>query len=278
MPSTIQAHLMFAGHAAQIGDTLAFTEQWISHNLRDDLPSNEYLPDIGDIPLSANIIGTQSIVAANLQYLTCKTITEQEYIEGDVRGTIYTVQYDDSREDGLNTDPTQNENNVIVNISSAAQVDSYTKDSSDTSLQKLYVKEGATYKEAKNPTITKISSIINVSTTKRYRNKTLTEIIALGTKAGSTNTSTQWGIPAGCILYNGNSSAPIQEIVNSIVKVNWNVTHNYSIKYIPGSDYTNQPTWDHVWYNGYYTKLYSDAQGTAYKLLYPRDTLPNDLP
>jgi hypothetical protein len=277
MPTSIQAHLLYAGHAAQLGDVLSFTEQWISHNLRPDLPSNEYLPDIGDSPLSGNIISVQSVVANKLPFLVCKTVTEQEYLEGNVRGTIYTVQYDDSLEDEVNQEPTQDDDVVILSISSGAQVDTYTKDPLDKKSQKLYIKEGSTYVEGKNLTINKITCLTNVSTTKRYRNQTAQQIIALGAKAGKVNTSTMWGQAAGCVLYNGHTATPIQEVVNDVVAINWNVTNNYSIKYIPSLTTSNEPTWDHIFYNGIYSKLYKDATGSQYMLLYARDTLPDDL-
>lgn len=275
MASTIQAHLLYAGHAAQFGDILSLTEQWISHNLRPDLPSTEYLPDIGDNPLSGNIINAQSIVNANLQFLVVKTITEQEYLEGDVRGTIYTVQYDDALEDAVTEEPTQDEDTVIVNISSGAQVDTYTIDPNDPSAQKIYVKNPlGEYEEGKNLTINKIVCLTNVSTTKRYRDKTLVEILAIGDLAGNVNNAGMWGQDVGNILYNGISTSPIQEIVNDTVEINWNVTNNYTIKHIPGIDLYN---WQHTFYKGDYTLLYSDKAGTTIDL-YPSETLPNDIP
>jgi hypothetical protein len=272
---SISAHLLYAGHALTLGTVTTFTEMWISHNLRPDLDANETLPELGDSPLEANIISGQSVVADVLDKLFCKSISEGEYLEGDVRGTIYTVQYDDAITDGVSEEPTNDTDTVILSIASAAQVDTYTKDPDTPGLQKLFVKEGSTYTESKNITINKITALINVSTTKRYRNQSAQQIIAMGAKAGSTNTAEQWGVPAGCILYGGHTATPIQEVVSDVVQINWNVTHNYAIRYIPGI--TNEPTWDHVFYNGIYTKLYKDNAGSAYMTLYPRDTLPNDL-
>lgn len=276
MPSSIQAHLLYAGHQATIGETSVLVENWITHNLRPDLPSTEYLPDIGDSPIATNVISGQSVVYSGLANLTCKSITETDYLEGGVRGTLYTVQYDNNLASGEALEPTNDEDTVILSISSAAQVDSYTKDPESKGFKKLYIKEGTSYLEAKNITITKVTAMITVSTTKRYRNLTPTQIIALGALAGKVNASTQWGVGAGCLLYNGHTAAPVQETdtVTEELKINWNVTNNYTVKYIPG---TATDTWQHVFYNGIYSKLYGDAQGSTFLLLYGTDTLPNDL-
>lgn len=280
MPSTIQAHLLYAGHSAQIGDTLTFAETWISHNLRPDLPSNEYLPDVGDFILSANILSANSIMTNRLTELRCRSIAENEYLEGNVRGMIYSVLYDNQGPEALNNDPTDDDSVVILNVSSGAQVDSYTKDPEDKTVAKLYVKDPlGGYKEAKDYTTTKITTLITVNTTKRYRSLSMSDVIAKSALAGYTNTSTMWGQPAGCVRYEGASAQPISEVDpadTSKTKLTWNITNNYSIKYIPG--FANLPAWDHVWYAGYYTRLYDDIVGTNYKLLYPRTTLPNDIP
>lgn len=278
MPTTIQANLLYAGHAAQVGDVLTFSETWISHNLRPDL-STTYLPEVGDFILSGNIIADKSIMANQLVNLRVRSISEGEYLEGNVRGMIYSVLYDDQGPKTLYADPTNDDDNVIISISSGAQVDTFTKDPSDKSATKYYVRDGGTTSEAKNLTINKITSLINVSTTNRKRNLSMTEIIAIGEKAGYTNTSTMWGIAAGCVLYNGHSAAPLTEVDPSntaLTKLSWNVTHNYSIKYIPGVQFVNEPTWDHVFYNGEYTKIYVDEAETDYLKLYPRDTLPDE--
>jgi len=277
MPTNIAANLLYAGHAAQVGDTLTFAETWISHNLRPDL-STTYLPDVGDFILSGNIISDKSIMVNKLADLRVRSISENEYIEGDVRGMIYSVLYDDQGPKTLYADPTSDDK-VVLNISSGAQVDSYTKDPDDKTATKLYVKDPlGGYLEAKDYTTTKISTLITVSTTKRYRSLTMTQVIAKSALAGNTNAAEMWGQPIGCVRYEGASAAPIQEIDSSdtaLTKLTWNITNNYSIKYIPG--FANQPAWDHVWYAGYYTRLYNDNVGNNAKVLYPRTTLPNDL-
>lgn len=277
MPTTIPAHLMLQGHAATLGNILSYTEVWISHNLRPDLSSSEYLPDIGDTITSTNVISSQSIMWNYLSACQCKTITEQEYIEGRSRGTIYTVQYDNQPDTAVYEEPTQDPDNVILSISSSAQVDTYTRDPEDTTLQKYYFEENGTRKEYKNTSISKITCLTSVSTTKRYRNKTPQEIIGMGTDTGKTNTSSMWGCAPGCILYNGLAATPIQEVVNDLVAINWNVTNNYTIKYIPGTALNNAPTWDMVFVNGVYSVLYTAPTGNTILPLYPRGSIPDDL-
>lgn len=279
----IPAILLYAGRTLTIGDVCSLTEIWLSSNLRPDLTTT-YLPEIGDSPTESNIISGQSVLgtltvglSAALDSLHCKSITEQEYLEGNVRGTIYQVNYDDVvTPAGGWSDPT-NDNAVVLSISSAAQVDTYTKDPEDSTSLNIWMKESSgSYTQLKNPSVTKITNLINVSTTKRYRSYTPVQIMALSMLAGYTNESEMWGFPAGCILYEGGAAAPIQEVYNSQTILSWNVTRNYSIKFIPGL--VSEPTWDYVWYNGVYSPRYLDATGTNKQAVYPRTTLPNDLP
>lgn len=279
MASTIPAFLLYAGRTLTLGSISSLTEIWMSSNIRPDLAVT-YLPELGDNPSASNIINDQSVlnttvsVSGSLNSLHCKSITEQEYIESStVRGTIYQVNYDDEVIGG-NTDPTQDENTVVLNVSSGAQIDTYTLDPDDKSAKKLYVKTGTnTYEEGRNLTINKILCLTTVSTTKRERGKSMQQIIEMGELAGNVNSAGMWGQDVGTILFNGINANPIQEVVSGTTTLTWNVTKNYTIKYIPE---VAIETWDHIFYKGEYTKLYSDNQGTAIDL-YPRDTLPDDL-
>lgn len=274
MPTTIQAHLLFAGHACQLGSVTSLTEVWISHNLRPDLPDDEYLPDIGDNPISTNVISAQTVLANKLDSIFVKSIQEQEYIEGKERGTIYTVQYDDQPFTATG-EATNNDDVVVMSISSGAQIDTYSRDPNYTTMPKIYVNvDGA--KEYKNSTISKISCLTNVSTTRRYRGFSAQQIIGLGTYAGSVNSATMWGQPIGNILYNGISAAPVQEKSNpsSASSINWNVSHNYSIKYLPG---ILDNAWNYVFVQGEYSRLYNDVEMTDPIDLYPASPLPDDL-
>jgi hypothetical protein len=275
MPTSVQAHLLFGGHACQLGSVTSLTEVWISHNLRPDLPDNEYLPDIGDTPISTNLISAQTVLAGKLDSIFVKTIQEQEYLEGKERGTIYTVQYDDQPFQSVG-DPTNDENTIIMSISSGAQVDTYSRDPNDNALPKIWVKIGGEAKEYKNAVITKISCLTNVNTTRRYRGLTRTEVLALGTLAGNTNSSVMWGQPIGNILYNGIQAAPVSEQTTPTAgrQINWNVSNSYTIKYIPG---VTDNSWNHVFVQGEYTRLYKDQGMTQTMDNYPKATLPDDL-
>lgn len=101
----------------------------------------------------------------------------------------------------------------------------------------------------------------------------MAEIIALGTLNGSVNAASMWGQGAGCIYYGGIQASPVQEIRNSAKQINWNVTNTYQIKYIPG---VGADTWDYVFADGGYSKLYSAASDGSARQLYTRASIPND--
>jgi hypothetical protein len=284
MASTIQAHLLYAGHAVQIGDITALTEMWISHNLRPDLSSSEYLPTLGDSPLSGNLISAQTTLSLassaldyTLSFLRCKNIAEQEYIEGKERGTIYTVQYDDQPTEDEQKDPTNDDTKVILNISSGSEVVSYypPREGEGNPANYVYDSNGD---QIDGIPITKVIGVTNVSTTKRYRNKSANEIIGMGAETGKINNSSMWGLGQGCILFTGIQTVPIQEYerLTATRKINWNVTNNYQIKYIPS---LSADVWQYVWYHGDWTRVYDTPGHTPENAieLYSYGTIPNDL-
>jgi hypothetical protein len=268
MASTIAAFLLYQGHQVTLGETSSLTEIWMSCNIRPDLPVT-YLPELGDNPSASNVIGAQSVVADGLALLTCKSITENEYIESNVRGTIYTVTYDNAL-DSSTVEPTSDGNTVILRISSSAATDVYSPGDDGKSVFTCYDEETATTHEFKQP-ISLIYAVTNIETTKRQRDKTTSEIIAMGQDAGKLNTATQWGVPAGCLLYTGISADPIQEITPTTKKITWNVTHKYSVKHLPG---IADNTWEYINFRGSWQRVRRNGNVVDF---YTKGTLPKDV-
>jgi hypothetical protein len=272
MSTTIQAVLLFQGHAAQLGGGITtLQEVWLSKNLRPDLTATTYLPDIGDSPLSANIINGQSIATNYLSALTCKAISEGEYLEGNARGTIYSVSYDNSLNTGATGEPTQDSDAVILRINGSVSTQSYTPGSNTPATLKFYnATEAKT--EAFNSSIPVVYPCVNIDTTQRHRSKTPAEIIALCTDGGLVNASAQWGIPAGCLLYLGASADPIQEVINGTKRINWNVTHRYQARLLEG---IADKSWQYVFVKGQWVRVQNNS-GTDIDI-YTSGTLPDDL-
>jgi hypothetical protein len=268
MASTIEAFLMYQGHQVTLGQTSSLTEIWMSCNIRPDLTVT-YLPELGDSPSASNIIDAQSVVADGLALLTCKSISEMEYIESNVRGTIYTVNYDNAL-DSSTSEPTSDGSTVILRISSSAAVDVYSPGDDSSSVFTCYDPNTTNDIEFKQP-IPVIYAVTNIETTKRQRDKTTSEIIALGQAAGTVNQSAQWGVPAGNLLYTGISADPIQEITATTKKITWNVTHKYSVRYLPG---VTDNSWNHVNFRGSWQRVRKGGNAVAF---YTPGTLPKDV-
>lgn len=270
MPSTIQAFLMYQGHAVTIGSTNSLTEVWLSSNLRPDLTVT-YLPTLGDSPSASNIISAQSTVSSTLANLTCKSISEGEYMEGNVRGTMYTVQYDTLPADYTWWDPTSDGSTVVLRISSSIATEMYSPGDDSTGTLQVYDADAAATVEFKQP-INLVYAVTNIETTKRQRNKTTSEIIAYGQDAGKINTAAQWGVPSGCLLYTGVAADPIQEITSTQKKINWNVTHRYSVRYLPG---IADNTWNYINFRGKWVRV--QDKNSADIEFYTKGTLPKDV-
>jgi hypothetical protein len=189
------------------------------------------------------LLGTSSAYA-NTTFLDC-----------NVRGTLYGVSYDsiiedvDDRQNSTPTsEPTNNENTVILRISGGASTETYIPNDKTPIKMTVYDSDSLSgYTEFREP-IPLIYCTTNIETTRRQRDKSFQDIIDYCSDAGKLNATVMWGQPIGNVLFTGCNADPVQEyssttLSGSTKEINWNVTNRYQIRHLPGVE---DNTFNHI--------------------------------
>lgn len=212
--------------------------------------------------------------------VTVRQVAKAPIGEDASAGFMYVVSYSNARtqRDYLGS----NADNVSVSITSSATFDAYTfqpqnGDGTPNASTLYYTADGSSFSQIRTTqTVQKMTPVTNVSCTYRYSQSISTLLSQNAGLVGKVNNATMWGVGSGCILFLGTSAVPVKAIDAGDTTIHWNVTENFSIRYLPGK---TTDTWQYVFKDGIYVRL-ANAQtsgGITAMNPYLYATLPDPL-